>query len=111
MLEFYWTYADYTDLMPLTEQLLVDIAHKAMGTDEIQYGGQTISLKAPFRRLSMREAARDAASRRLGTPIDAGRSAFARRGGCARSQAECWSGCGHGGREDHRGDFRGALRG
>ena len=72
MLEFYWTYADYTDLMPLTEELLADIAHKALGTDEIQYGDQTISLKAPFRRLSMREAARDAAARRLGTPVEAG---------------------------------------
>ncbi len=72
MLEFYWTYADYTDLMPLTEQLLADIAHKAIGTDEIGCRDQTISLKAPFRRLSMREAVRDAASRRLGAAIDAG---------------------------------------
>ena len=72
MLEFYWAYADYTDLMPLTEQLLADVSHKTIGTDEIQYGNQTISLKAPFRRLSMREAAREAAARRLGTPVDAG---------------------------------------
>ncbi len=69
MLEFYWTYADYTDLMPLTEQLLADIAHKAIGTDEIEYRGQTISLKAPFRRLSMREAVRAAASKRLGHDV------------------------------------------
>ncbi len=72
MLEFYRTYADYTDLMPLTEQLLADIADKAMGTDEFRYGDHTISFKAPFRRLSMREAAREAASRRLGAPVDAG---------------------------------------
>ena len=72
MLEFYWAYKDYTDLMPLTEQLLAHIAHKAIGTDEIRYGDQTISLKAPFRRLSMREAVRDAASKRLGTTVDAG---------------------------------------
>ena len=39
MLEFYWTYADYTDLMPLTEQLLAFIAHKAIGTDEIPVRG------------------------------------------------------------------------
>jgi lysyl-tRNA synthetase, class II len=72
MLEFYRAYADYTDLMPLTEQLLADVARKATGTDEIQYGDHTISFKAPFRRLSLRDAARDAASRRLGTPVDAG---------------------------------------
>jgi lysyl-tRNA synthetase, class II len=72
MLEFYWTYADYADLMVLTEELVADVAVKAIGTDEVAYGDQTISLKAPFRRLSMREAARDAASTRLGTPVDAG---------------------------------------
>ena len=72
MLEFYWSYADYTELIPLTEQLLAASAHAAIGTDEIQYGDHAISFKAPFRRLSLREAARDAASRRLGTPVDAG---------------------------------------
>jgi lysyl-tRNA synthetase class 2 len=69
MLEFYWSYADYTDLMPLTEQLLVEVAQKAIGSDEVQYGGATISLRPPFRRLSLREAARDAASKRLGTAV------------------------------------------
>ena len=72
MLEFYWAYADYTDLMPLTEQLLAEVAHKAMGTVEIQYGDHAISFTAPFRRLSLREAAREAASRRLGTAVEAG---------------------------------------
>jgi lysyl-tRNA synthetase class 2 len=72
MLEFYWTYADYTDLMPLTEALLTEVAVKAIGTTEIQYGDHAISLKPPFRRLSLREAAREAASRRLGAPVDAG---------------------------------------
>jgi lysyl-tRNA synthetase class 2 len=70
MLEFYWSYADYTDLMPLTEELLTEVATKAIGTTEIQYGDHAISLKAPFRRLSLREAAREAAARKLGTPVD-----------------------------------------
>jgi lysyl-tRNA synthetase class 2 len=72
MLEFYWSYADYTDLMPLTEALLTEVAEKAIGTTEIQYGDHAISLKAPFRRVSLREAAREAASRRLGTSVEAG---------------------------------------
>jgi lysyl-tRNA synthetase class 2 len=71
MLEFYWSYADYTDLMPLTEQLVMEVAAKAIGTTELQYGEQAISLKAPFERLSLREAAREAASRRLGAPVQA----------------------------------------
>jgi lysyl-tRNA synthetase, class II len=71
MLEFYWSYADYNDLMPLTEALLGEIALKAAGTTEVTYGDHAISLKAPFRRLSLREAAREAASRRLGAQIEA----------------------------------------
>ncbi len=72
MLEFYWTYVDYTDLMALTEQLLIASARAAIGTDEIQYGEHTISLTLPFRRLSLREATCEAAARRLGVPVDAG---------------------------------------
>ncbi len=72
MLEFYWSYADYNDLMPLTEALLGDVALKAVGTTELTYGDHAISLKSPFRRLSLREAAREAASRRLGSAIEPG---------------------------------------
>ena len=69
MLEFYQAYADYQDLMTLTEAMLSEVARKAAGTDEVQFGGQTISLAAPFRRLSLREAARAAASRKLGEDV------------------------------------------
>src|SRR5205814_7295688 len=56
MLEFYWAYADYQDLMTLTEEMFAAVAHRAIGTDEVRYGERTISLKAPFRRLSLRDA-------------------------------------------------------
>ncbi len=59
MLEFYWSYADYNDLMLLTERMFQEVARKATGSDEIVYGDHTISLASPFRRLSLREAARD----------------------------------------------------
>jgi lysyl-tRNA synthetase class 2 len=72
MLEFYWAYADYGDLMTLTEQMLAEVAQKAVGSDQIQYGEHAISMRAPFRRLSLRDAALDAASRRLGASIDPG---------------------------------------
>ena len=71
MLEFYWAYADYNDLMPLTETLLSEVATKAVGTTDIQFGDHKISLAAPFKRLSLRDAAHQAASRRLGQSIDA----------------------------------------
>ncbi|MGH9255224.1 MAG: lysine--tRNA ligase [Vicinamibacterales bacterium] len=69
MLEFYWTYADYTDLMTLTEALLTEVARKAADADEVKYGEHVISLRAPFRRVSLRDAAREAASRRLGNEV------------------------------------------
>jgi lysyl-tRNA synthetase class 2 len=69
MLEFYWSYADYHDLMALTEEMLQQVAIAATGQDELTFGGHAISLKPPFRRLSLREAARAAASRTLGVEV------------------------------------------
>ncbi|HEY5618890.1 MAG TPA: lysine--tRNA ligase [Vicinamibacterales bacterium] len=69
MLEFYWTYADYTDLMPLSEELLTEVARHAVGSDEVKYGEHTISLKAPFRRVSLREVAREVASKQLASEV------------------------------------------
>ena len=69
MLEFYWTYADYNDLMTLTEDMLQQVARAATGADEVTFGEHVISFRPPFRRLSLREGARAAASARLGTGV------------------------------------------
>src|SRR3989454_523269 len=69
MLEFYWAYADYNDLMRLTEEVFREVALKAVGTDQIVFGEHTISLAPPYRRLSLREGARAAASRKLGSEV------------------------------------------
>jgi lysyl-tRNA synthetase, class II len=76
MLEFYWAYADYNDLMTLTEEMLPFVAQKAVATEDVTFNGHALSFKPPFRRVSLREGARAAASRRLGTdvPPDALRS-------------------------------------
>jgi lysyl-tRNA synthetase class 2 len=56
MLEFYCAYADYQDLMGLTEEMLAATA-EAAGTGEIlRWGGQSIPLTRPWRRLTMRDA-------------------------------------------------------
>jgi lysyl-tRNA synthetase class 2 len=55
-IEFYQAYATYEDLMVLTEQLLERLALEVAGTTEITYQGQQISLKAPFKRMTMQEA-------------------------------------------------------
>jgi lysyl-tRNA synthetase, class II len=69
MLEFYWTYADYHDLMALTETMLQEVSRKATGGDQVTFGEHRISLTPPFRRLSLREGACAAASRRLATEV------------------------------------------
>jgi lysyl-tRNA synthetase, class II len=69
MLEFYWTYADYNDLMAVTEELLQHVAVASVGTDQLTFGEHAISLTPPFRRLSLREGAAAAASKRLDTTV------------------------------------------
>ena len=56
MLEFYQAYADYRDLMDLTEVLLRDVAQRVCGTTTLVYQGETIDLAQPFERLTMAEA-------------------------------------------------------
>jgi len=58
MLEFYEAYADYRDLMDLTEVLLREVAQKVCGTTTIVYQGETIDLAQPFPRMTMAEAVR-----------------------------------------------------
>jgi lysyl-tRNA synthetase class 2 len=56
MLEFYEAYRDYHDMMDLTEELLSGLALALRGTDEVPFGGHTISFKRPFKRLKFVEA-------------------------------------------------------
>jgi lysyl-tRNA synthetase class 2 len=69
MLEFYWGYADYRDLMTLTELMLQEVAIRAAGTDTVTFGEHTISFAPPFQRVSVRGAAARAASQKLGRPV------------------------------------------
>jgi len=57
MLEFYWGYATYRDLMDLTEELVAGLAREVCGTTRIQYQGQEIDLTPPWRRISVADAA------------------------------------------------------
>ena len=53
MLEFYQAYADYEDMMELTEELVVTLAEEIRGSLRIGYGGHEISLERPWQRLSL----------------------------------------------------------
>ena len=55
-LEFYWAYADYEQVMELTERMLAHVAGQATGSTTVVFRGESISLEPPWRRLSLREA-------------------------------------------------------
>ena len=55
MLEFYQAYADYHDLMNLTETMLRDLARAVLGRTQLTYQGETYDLDRPFERLTIRE--------------------------------------------------------
>ncbi len=56
MLEFYWAYADYLDLMKLIEEMYFKISMDLLKTDELEREGKKISLKTPFKRISYFDA-------------------------------------------------------
>jgi lysyl-tRNA synthetase, class II len=65
MMEFYEAYADYHALMRMTEDMISTVAKRVVGSEQVTFGEHTISLQSPFVRMSLREAAREAASKRL----------------------------------------------
>jgi lysyl-tRNA synthetase class 2 len=65
MLEFYQAYSGYQELMVMTEEMLSAVAREAIGTDQFRFGEHDISLAPPYRRVSLREGAREAAALRL----------------------------------------------
>jgi lysyl-tRNA synthetase class 2 len=56
MLEFYEAYADYRDLMELTETLLRGMAQRILGTTTIGYQGENYEFGQPFRRMTVKES-------------------------------------------------------
>ncbi|MFP8965565.1 lysine--tRNA ligase [Pokkaliibacter sp. CJK22405] len=56
MMEFYQAYADYKDLMDLTEELLRTLAQNVLGTTTLKYQGAEYDLGKPFVRMSMIES-------------------------------------------------------
>ncbi len=56
MLEFYEAYANYQDLMDLTETMLRGLAQDILGTTELSYQGETCDFGKPFERMTLKEA-------------------------------------------------------
>ncbi len=54
-LEFYWAYADYLQVMDLTERMVSYVAEEVLGTQKIRFKEHEIDLTPPWRRLEMRQ--------------------------------------------------------
>lgn len=59
MIELYEAYADYQDIMKLTENMVAHIAQQVLGTTTVQYGGHDIELKPEWTRLHMVDAIKE----------------------------------------------------
>ncbi|MFA5730217.1 MAG: lysine--tRNA ligase [Candidatus Paceibacterota bacterium] len=51
MIEFYWAYADYKQLMKMTERMFEVILTKVLGTTDVKYGDSVLNFKGPFERI------------------------------------------------------------
>lgn len=56
MIEFYQAYADYKDLMQLTENMLERLALDILGSTDVPYQGEVFNFKGPFAKISMFDA-------------------------------------------------------
>jgi lysyl-tRNA synthetase class 2 len=72
MLELYEAYADYGDMMRLTEELIAHLATELVGSTQVTYGGRPLDLTPPWRRASMSDLVEEQIGRPLdvGTPLD-----------------------------------------
>ncbi|RIP32689.1 lysine--tRNA ligase [Staphylococcus gallinarum] len=60
MIELYEAYADYHDIMDLTENMIRHISEKVLGTAKVKYGEETIDLESKWRRVHMADAVKEA---------------------------------------------------
>jgi lysyl-tRNA synthetase, class II len=59
MVEIYWAYHDFSDMMALTEDLVGSIINEVHGKYELPYGAITLDFKAPWKKLSMADAVKE----------------------------------------------------
>lgn len=59
MIELYQAYADYNDMMEITENMVAHVCEKVLGTTKVIYQGTEIDFKPPWRRITMVDAVKE----------------------------------------------------
>ncbi|MBN2080748.1 lysine--tRNA ligase [bacterium] len=59
MLELYWAYVDYTDIMALTEELTRHVAREVFKSEQVTYGEYELDFSQPFRKVKFDDAMRE----------------------------------------------------
>jgi len=81
MAEWYEAYADYEDMLALTEAMVAGVAAEVTGGETLERGGVTLSFRRPFARRDFYELVRETAGVDLATADDGAlRAALGRRG-------------------------------
>ncbi len=72
MLELYQAYADYNDMMDLTEQMVADVAREVTGSTQVDYAGKKLDLSPPWRRATLLELVAEYSGQELSldTPLE-----------------------------------------
>lgn len=60
MIELYEAYADYHDIMDITENMIRHISEKVLGTPKVSYGEETIDLESSWKRIHMADVVKEA---------------------------------------------------
>lgn len=89
-MELYAAYEDYHDMMEITEELFETVSKEVLGTDQINYQGTEISLKAPWKRITMLDAVKEYAGVDLNDKKDEEARAIAKELGVEIEENDTW---------------------
>src|SRR5690606_26737003 len=81
MVELYWAYADYNDIMDLYQRLIVRVATDALGTTTVEFGGDAIELGGSWKKVPWLDAIAAAVGRDVTQADEAALRALAKEHG------------------------------